>query len=56
MQRLVAVRVEVDDRLVRIDLSHFMSWDLVSLCDGASVLEPSAPKRALVRDALDFLI
>lgn len=28
----------------------------MSLCDGASALEPSAPKRALVRDALDFLI
>ena len=51
------MRVGVDDRLVRIDLSHFfMSGDLVSLSDGASTVEPCASKRALVRATLDFLL
>ena len=56
-QRLATLRIGVDDRLVRIDHSHFfMSGDLVSLSDGASIVEPCASKRALMRATLDVLL
>jgi len=54
---LPSVTIEPIDKLVRIDLKHFvMSGYVSSLSDGASAINENREKHSLVKAVLDFLI